>query len=142
MLTSGSRLPNSALSTASKCQLRQPPFSAISSLARIKAAANARPWLANGQLTGWAASSLSSRRPRRLRRVKLRAPKKRLLDDAHYHHVAEAYRGAVGDGLSPAKTLADESGVPQGTVNRWIAESRRRGYLPPGVPGRRTRRWL
>jgi hypothetical protein len=107
-------------------------------LARIEAAANADPLARE-----WAARALGGEVPElakaaAARRVKLRAPKKRLLDDAHYQLVADAYRGAVANGLSPAKTLADESGVPQGTVNRWIGESRRRGYLPPGEPGRVT----
>jgi hypothetical protein len=107
-------------------------------LARIEAAANARP-----EIRDWAGEAMGEETVERAKtqaakRVKLRAPKSRRLDDAHYELVAAAYRGAVANGLPPAKTLADESGVPQGTVNRWIGEARRRGYLPPGEPGRVT----
>jgi hypothetical protein len=33
-------------------------------------------------------------------------------------------------------TLAADSDTPPGTVDRWIAEARRRGYLPLGEPGK------
>jgi hypothetical protein len=38
--------------------------------------------------------------------------------------------------MNPGKTLAEDTGTPQGTVNRWIAGARVRGYLPPGEPGK------
>jgi hypothetical protein len=51
--------------------------------------------------------------------------------DAFYRQVAEAYRDAVKDTNKVAKVLAEESGVPVGTVHRWILETRRPGFLPP-----------
>ena len=87
-------------------------------LARIEAAANADPiireWAGLAIGPEWAKAATAQAAKRR----KLRVPKKPQLDDAHYQLVAEAYRGAVANGLPPAKTLADESGRPQGTVNR------------------------
>lgn len=56
--------------------------------------------------------------------------------DAFYRRVAEAYNDAVRETSAPAKVLAEEAGVPPATVHRWIAESRRRGFLPPARKGR------
>ena len=58
--------------------------------------------------------------------------------DDFYRQVALAYRRAVAGGRNPGKSLADDSGVPHGTVARWIAESRRRGHLPPAEKGKVT----
>ena len=71
------------------------------------------------------------------RRPRLKRPKsRRELDDSFYERVGVAYTAAVAHGLPPAKTLAAESDTPPGTVNRWIAEARRRGHLPPAQPGK------
>ena len=62
------------------------------------------------------------------RRPRLKRPKsRRELDDGFYRRVADAYRGAVANGLPPAKTLAADSETPPGTVNRWIARARNAG---------------
>lgn len=53
-----------------------------------------------------------------------------------YQQVAAAYSEAVLATSKPAKVLAEEAGVPVGTVHRWIREARRRGYLPPARRGR------
>lgn len=53
-----------------------------------------------------------------------------------YATVAEAYRSAATDSGKPAVLLAKENNVPVETVRRWIKETRRRGYLPPGRQGR------
>lgn len=53
-----------------------------------------------------------------------------------YRRVAQAYAEAVVTTSKPAKVLAEEAGVPVGTVHRWIREARRRGYLPPARRGR------
>lgn len=107
-------------------------------LARIETAANADPkigeWLEQREDEEWvklARRYVGSR-------LKLKRPQAGLTDFFYEHHVAEAYRQAARLGLNPAKTLAEDSGVPQGTVNRWIAEARRRGYLAPGQPGKVT----
>ena len=73
------------------------------------------------------------------RRPRLKRPKsRRELDDGFYRRVADAYRGAVANGLPPAKTLAADSETPPGTVNRWIARARNAGYLAEAEPGRVT----
>jgi hypothetical protein len=59
-----------------------------------------------------------------------------VLGDTFFEQVAAAYPAAAADGLPPSKTLADDSGTPRGTVNRWIGEARRRGYLPPAELGK------
>lgn len=56
--------------------------------------------------------------------------------EAFYRQVAQAYSEAVVTTSKPAKVLADEAGVPVGTVHRWIREARRRGCLPPARQGR------
>jgi hypothetical protein len=71
-------------------------------------------------------------------RFRLRRPQGRRLPDAFYADVARAYREAVVAGHNPRKALAQDSGTPADTVARWIGEARRRGYLPPGEPGKAT----
>jgi hypothetical protein len=57
--------------------------------------------------------------------------------DSFYRRVGEIYSelGVVGN--RPAADLAELAGRPVVTVHRWVAEARRRGYLPPASPGRR-----
>jgi hypothetical protein len=109
-------------------------------LERIKMAANA-----DQRIRDW----LEQREPTRKRRTRekpldrpprprLERPGSHVLDDAFFEQVAVAYRAAAVDGLSPSKTLATDSDTPPGTVNRWIAEARRRGYLPPAESGKAT----
>lgn len=71
---------------------------------------------------------------------KLKRPARNELDDDFYREVAFAYRKAVAAGLPPGETMAKNSGIPRGTINRWIAEARKeeRGFLPPGEPGKVT----
>ena len=95
-------------------------------LARIAAAINA-----DERIRAWVAEGVRRQQPPRR---KLKRPGGRRLDDQFYREVAAAYVSAVAHGLRPAKTLADDSDTPQGTVNRWIATARDRGFLPP--PGR------
>lgn len=104
-------------------------------LARITDAVNADPearaWVekgapverdAEGKLVG--------------RRYRLKRPASRRLDDSFYARVATAYLGAVAHGLPPAKTLAEDSDTPPGTVNRWIAKAREKGMLPEATAGK------
>lgn len=56
--------------------------------------------------------------------------------DGFYRQVAQAYSAAVAKSRKVAPTLAEEAGVPVPTVHRWIAEARRRGFLPPARKGR------
>jgi hypothetical protein len=69
---------------------------------------------------------------------KLKRPPRNQLDDDFYRQVATAYRKAVAAGLPPGETMAKNSGIPRGTINRWIAEARdeKRGFLPPAEPGK------
>jgi hypothetical protein len=69
-------------------------------------------------------------------RPKLERPRRSELDDAFYRRVALAYRRAVAAGLPPSKTLAEDAETPPGTVNRWIAEARKRGHLPKTERGK------
>jgi hypothetical protein len=68
----------------------------------------------------------------------LERPTGRRLDDGFYARVAHAYREAAGKGLNPRQTLARDTGSAPDTVARWIGEARRRGFLPPGQPGKVT----
>lgn len=76
------------------------------------------------------ASKTRGRRRRPLRRPDGTNPER------FYKQVAEAYSEAVLATSKPAKVMAEEAGVPVGTVHRWIREARRRGYLPPARQGR------
>ena len=64
-------------------------------------------------------------------RIAFRRPAGRRLTDTFYRDVADAYRRARAAGLDPRKTMAEDAGCSRATVARWIAESRRRGHLPP-----------
>lgn len=56
--------------------------------------------------------------------------------DTFYRQVAEAYTDAIAKSGTVAPLLAEEAGVPVPTVHRWIAEARRRGFLPPARRGK------
>jgi hypothetical protein len=77
-----------------------------------------------------------SRAYRKAPRPELERPPRSQLDDDFYRRVALAYRRAIAAGLPPSKTLAEVSETPPGTVNRWIAEARKRGHLPTAERGR------
>jgi hypothetical protein len=93
-------------------------------LARIEDAANADPeirkWIMEGSELEFDEQGRFVPGPR----PRLKRPKARRLDDRFYVMVASCYRAAVVHGLPPAKTLAEDSDTPQGTVNRWIATAR------------------
>jgi hypothetical protein len=73
---------------------------------------------------------------KRVPRTPLRRPAGRKLDEDFYREVAFAYRDDVRRGLNPGKTIAADTGKPTSTVNRWIGEARRRGFLPAAEPGK------
>lgn len=107
-------------------------------LARIESAANADPKIREWMEAHTERATIKLARRAASRRPRLKRPAGRRLDDGFYRRVAEAYRGAVANGLPPAKTLAADSDTPPGTVNRWIAGARQRHYLPEGEPGKVT----
>jgi hypothetical protein len=69
-------------------------------------------------------------------RAKLARPARIQRGDDFLRKVAVAYWQAVAAGLPPLKTMADDSGIPRGTIARWIADARERDYLPPAKPGK------
>jgi hypothetical protein len=56
--------------------------------------------------------------------------------DVFYRDVADVYLDFAQDSPRPACDLADRHGVPVSTAHRWVKEARRRGFLPPGKPGK------
>jgi hypothetical protein len=56
--------------------------------------------------------------------------------DTFYGDVAKAYLDLAQSSARPAVELAEANGVPVTTAHRWIKEARRRGFLPPGRPGK------
>ncbi len=58
------------------------------------------------------------------------------LDETFFTALAEAYRDVVSRREPPAPTLAQEAGVSERTIHRWVYEARKRGYLPPAHRGR------
>jgi hypothetical protein len=57
--------------------------------------------------------------------------------DSFYQQVASDYLAAASVSVRPSVNLAKGAGVPVSTVRGWVAEARRRGFLPPGQKGRR-----
>jgi hypothetical protein len=57
--------------------------------------------------------------------------------DGFYRRVAEVYAELAQLSRRPAADMAEASGVSVASVHRWVAEARRRGYLPRAEPGRR-----
>ncbi|WP_433053405.1 hypothetical protein [Dactylosporangium sp. CS-033363] len=56
--------------------------------------------------------------------------------DIFYRQVADVYLEYAAASPRPACDLADRHGVPVSTAHRWVKEARRRGFLPPGRPGK------
>jgi hypothetical protein len=71
-------------------------------------------------------------------RITLERPPRNKRDADFYRRVALAYRQAVAAGLPPLKTMAADSGIPEGTIARWVAEARERQHLPAGEKGKVT----
>jgi hypothetical protein len=69
-------------------------------------------------------------------RTPLTLPPGRDRPDCFYRKVAAAYRAAVREGVPPARLMAEEADVTTRTAQAWVAEARKRGYLPPAPPGR------
>lgn len=59
----------------------------------------------------------------------------RITDD-FLKDVAAQYRWVSASGELPGPAMAEQTGAPVRTVQRWVYEARKRGFLPPGRPGR------
>jgi hypothetical protein len=57
-------------------------------------------------------------------------PGGRTLDDVHYKRVAELLTTAREWGVSPREHVAARLGASLPTVDRWIREAKKRGFLP------------
>lgn len=67
--------------------------------------------------------------PTLLTRPDLEPPSRRKLDDVHYRDVAERLIWARESGAAPREYVADRLGASLPTVDRWIKEAKKRGYL-------------
>jgi hypothetical protein len=56
--------------------------------------------------------------------------------DAFYKRVAAAYSDLARQVARPAAELAEVNEIPVRRVHSWVKEARRRGFLPPGRPGK------
>ncbi len=63
-------------------------------------------------------------------------PPDRKRPDQFYAEVARTYAALAGWTRHPAQEIAEESGVPVTTVQRWMKEARRRGLTPAGQRSR------
>ncbi len=63
-------------------------------------------------------------------------PSTRPYPDDFYADVGIVYMRAARASSRPAAQIAEHNGVSVTQVHRWVAESRRRGHLPPARPGR------
>jgi hypothetical protein len=70
--------------------------------------------------------------------IKLERPPRNRIDESFLREVALAYRLAVAAGRSPLKAIAEDSGIPVGTVARWVARARSPEFkiLPPAETGK------
>lgn len=75
------------------------------------------------------------RRPTRRTAARLNELRDGGLSDEFYAELAKIYREAVAETRAPAKLIADELGIPVGTVHRWVREARLAGALPPARKG-------
>lgn len=110
-----------------------------------------------GKVTHWVARSMHAQLPHsgepqappRAKRGKLVAPwdpdvawlsdhhgENRDHGDLFYERVAKTYAQLHQFTRAPARTIAEAAGVPASTARRWVKEARRRGFLPPGRPGK------
>jgi hypothetical protein len=76
------------------------------------------------------------RRYREAAPMRLERPARNELDDDFFRKVAMTYRWAVAAGRAPLDAMAADSDIPRGTVARWVATARERGFLPPAQPGK------
>jgi hypothetical protein len=68
--------------------------------------------------------------------MRLNVPPGRPKPDAFYAQVAETFARLATCTRKPAPELAEANGVPVTTVHGWVAEARRRGFLPAGERSR------
>ena len=85
--------------------------------------------------TGWETPDPSGAVPRRAEGRRTRGPNGRRPDD-FYRQIARTYLELAQSSARPAADLAEANSVPVTTSHRWIKEARRRGFLPPGRPGK------
>lgn len=71
-----------------------------------------------------------------LETFRLEVPTGRDHGDDFYSAAALSYAEAARWFRGPAGVLAEANKVPVSTVHRWVKEARRRGFLPPGAPGK------
>lgn len=69
--------------------------------------------------------------------ARLAVPKGRNYGDDFYKQVASIYARLASKVRNPVATIAEANGVPLSTVQRWVREARRRGFLPGALPGKR-----
>jgi hypothetical protein len=84
---------------------------------------------------GWEAPDPLRAALRRSRPVSMPRTGTRRPDD-FYRGIARAYLDLAQTSARPAAELAETHHVPATTAHRWIKEARRRGFLPPGRPGK------
>ncbi|MFC8715797.1 hypothetical protein [Kitasatospora sp. NPDC057198] len=58
------------------------------------------------------------------------------ITDEFLRALADVYRWHAARGGAPGPVIAEQTGAPLGTARRWINTARKRGFLPPGRPGR------
>jgi len=98
------------------------------SIAKLKAAIQYRDELL--EQPAWFVEGVKSRD------FRVTPPPGRSHGDDFYRRVAEVYAQATTVTTRPAEVIATASHVPVTTVHRWVKEARRRGFLPPGRPGK------
>lgn len=75
-------------------------------------------------------------RPQAGKRPRLTRPGQGEHRNQFYAQVALAYLEFAAETNAPSKKIATEAGVPLNTAQRWVAEARRRRFLPQSKPGR------
>ena len=66
----------------------------------------------------------------------IKRPTQRPMPESFWREFADAYHEASALTPHPNRLIAEESGIPTKTVQRWAYQARKLGYLPTAVRGR------
>lgn len=89
-------------------------------------------------LKRWAAADAPT--PDELEALATEPIRRKQRDDKFYALVAIQYTKLGETTDQPTKTLAELNGTTVASSQRWLWEARKRGFLPPGRQGRRTKK--
>ncbi len=98
-----------------------------------------------GKAGGEGRVALGARQPRAPQRetepdlsdLRVSVPEGRSYGDSFYWKVGRLYAVLARNVSNPVASIAKANEIPVSTVQRWVREARRRGFLSAGLPGKR-----